>query len=375
MRKILYSLLIIAFTQQLSAQNLDSTSASINNPQISLSGFVDIFYAYDFNRPPNHIRQYFLFNHNRHNQFNLNLGAIQLDVDGDQYRARLALMAGTYAQDNYADEEPLLKSVLEAYAGVALNSSRTLWLDAGIFESHIGFEYVHSDKNFTLTHSLVAENTPYFLSGARLTWEVNPQLTLAGLVTNGWQRIARPLFNQTPGLGTQVLYQSRSGIEFNWSTFLSNDFPDQEARRFIYNNFYVQSDLNQKLTFTAGFDIGLQQSAAASSEYDAWYVPTAILHYQINPEWAIAARMEAFHDQQEVIIIRPAGTGINLRGYSLNIDRKIGDAVSIRTEFRYFTNEEATFLRWNEDLVETSRSNLAWVTSLAVRIPEMRLSR
>ena len=47
-------------------------------PTINIYGFVDIFYVYDFNEPVTDYRQPFFYNHNRHNEFNLNLGIISL---------------------------------------------------------------------------------------------------------------------------------------------------------------------------------------------------------------------------------------------------------------------------------------------------------
>ena len=58
-------------------------------PEVSLYGFVDIFYVYDFNQPQTESRQPFFYNHNRHNEFNLNLGLISLQLEHLKYRARL----------------------------------------------------------------------------------------------------------------------------------------------------------------------------------------------------------------------------------------------------------------------------------------------
>jgi hypothetical protein len=49
---------------------------------------------------------------------------------------------------------------------------KTLWLDAGIFGSHMGFESALSIDNPTLTKSFVAENSPYYWSGAKLTYHI-----------------------------------------------------------------------------------------------------------------------------------------------------------------------------------------------------------
>ena len=67
--KIVIVLILTSF--ELLAQD---TSYWHTKPTLTFSGFTDVFYIYDMNRPQGDYRQPFLFNHNRHNEFNLNLG-------------------------------------------------------------------------------------------------------------------------------------------------------------------------------------------------------------------------------------------------------------------------------------------------------------
>ncbi len=102
-------------------------------PTLTLSGFVDVYYMYDFNQPTQTGRQPFLFNHNRHNEMNLNIGFIKLEASHSKYRSKLALQAGTYVNDNYTAEPETYKSLFEENVGISLNKKNNLWLDAGIF--------------------------------------------------------------------------------------------------------------------------------------------------------------------------------------------------------------------------------------------------
>jgi hypothetical protein len=119
-------------------------------PTLTISGFADVFYVYDFNQTLGTERQPFLFNHNRHNEFNLNLGFVKLGLEHSKYEANLALQTGTYANDNYAAEPGLLKNIFEANVGVSLNKKNNLWINAGVFASHIGFESAISTDNWTM---------------------------------------------------------------------------------------------------------------------------------------------------------------------------------------------------------------------------------
>ncbi len=173
MQQIRQYALLILITLSSSGLLAQRDSTWQQNPRLNISGFADVFYVYDFNQPQGTERQAFLFNHNRHNEFNLNLGLVKLDVDHSKYRANFALQTGTYANDNYAAEPGLLKNIFEANIGISLNNKNNLWLDAGVLPSHIGFESAISMDNMTLSRSLSAENSPYFLTGAKLTFNPN----------------------------------------------------------------------------------------------------------------------------------------------------------------------------------------------------------
>lgn len=43
----------------------------------NVSGYAEVYYGYDFNRPVSNNRPPFLYNQNRHNEVNVNLGFIK----------------------------------------------------------------------------------------------------------------------------------------------------------------------------------------------------------------------------------------------------------------------------------------------------------
>jgi hypothetical protein len=74
--------------------------------------------------------------------------------------------------------------------------------------SHIGFESAISKDCFTLTRSILADNSPYFESGAKISYSSdNGKWFVSGLVLNGWQRIQRVNGNSTVAFGHQLTYR------------------------------------------------------------------------------------------------------------------------------------------------------------------------
>lgn len=335
------ALLIAAFCfYRADAQKEDDWQAP---PSLSIHGFLDVFYIYDFNKPEGGFRQEFLFNHNRHNEFNLNLGLMGLQLDHAKYRARFTLQAGTYANDNYANETGVFRNVFEAWAGLALNRSNTLWIDAGVLPSHLGFESAVSMDNWTLTRSLSAENSPYYLTGARLSYQPGDAWEVAALLVNGWQRIQRVEGNSLPSFGTQVKYSASDRLMLNWSTFIGTDDPDPTRRMRYFSNLYGQVQLTERLGLLAGIDLGLQQQSKGSASYDFWFVPTVIGRYMLDARWKTALRLEYYQDAEGVIISADGPDGFQTTGVSWNLDYAPAATVACRVEARWMGSPNPVF--------------------------------
>lgn len=356
-------LLLLLCTVQLSAQTDDAWS---EKPEFKFQGFVDVFYVYDFNDPAGSSRQPFLFNHNRHNEFNLNLGLASLSMDHSKYRARLSLQTGTYANDNYAAEPGVLKNIFEATVGIALNRKNTLWLDAGIMPSHLGFESAISMDNYTLTRSLSAENSPYFLTGAKVTFDPSERWEIAGLIVNGWQRIQRLEGNSLPSFGTQVVFKPSGNLLLNWSTFIGTDDPDETRRMRYFNNLYGQFQLTESIALIAGFDFGLQQRSRGSNAYELWLSPTIIGRYSIDTRWKTAFRLEYFQDKTGVIVPSGAEGSFQSLGLSWNLDYTPTPIIACRLEGRWMGNKDPFF----ETGTGLTENNFILATSIAIKIAE-----
>jgi hypothetical protein len=324
------------------AQN-DSIKSSF-----AVSFYADLYYCYDFGNPENHERPPFFYSFNRHNEVNLNLGFINGSYTAKNFRANFGLMAGTYAQYNLAAEQPLLRNLWQANVGLKLSRTKTIWLDGGVFASHIGFESVISKDCWALTRSILAENTPFYKSGVKISYTAdNSKWYLAGMALNGWQRIARVQGNNTPAFGTQITYSPNGIITFNYSTFIGNDKPDTVAQWRYYHNFFLLLHPTDKFGITLGFDYCMEQKSKGSREYNRLYSPVVILRYQCFTKLAIAVRGEYYNDENGIIIATGAPYGFQTSGYSFNLDYKLNENAIWRVEFRGLSSKDDIFLSEN----------------------------
>ncbi|WP_128548382.1 porin [Larkinella soli] len=353
------------------AQPADSTAAATG---LRLTGYVEAYYAHDFTAPRTvRERPGFLYNHRRNREVNINLAFLKAAWSGNRTRAGLALQVGTYPQYNYASEQELVRNILEANAGVKLSRTRSLWLDAGIFGSHIGFESAVSKDCWTLTRSLLAENSPYYLAGLKLTYEsADGRWTLLGSLVNGWQRVRIPEGFRGPALSTQVQFRPTKVLTLNWSSFLGSDRPDSLKQGRFFNNFYAVLQPGGRVGLQLGFDIGRDRKPVvrAGSEVRVdgggvyvWFSPVAIVRLRTGEGGYLNGRVEYYDDRHGVIVGR-TGTpnGFRTFGYSLGYDHTVLPNALLRVEGKIYDSRDPVF----EGRHGLSRTSTALTTSLAV---------
>ena len=357
------NILLIAFGL-ITISGYSQTDTSKNASAITFSGYAEVYYLYNFNNTLNNNQPPFIYSFNRSNEFNVNLGYMKANYSSEKVRGNLALMTGTYPHANLSAEPEVLRNLLEGNIGVKISNRKSLWLDAGIFTSHIGFESAIGKDCWNLTRSLLADNSPYYESGVKLGYiTTDEKWYLAAMLLNGWQRIKRVDGNSTPAFGTQITYKPNKNVTINSSTFIGNDKPDSVRQMRYFHNFYTIFNLNEKWACTFGFDAGMEQKAKGSSKMNKWYSPVLILKYSATNKLSIAARGEYYRDKNGVIISYGTPNGFQTTGISANVDYSIQPNVLWRVEARSLQSKDKIFDKRNAMLTR----NTSWLaTSISV---------
>ena len=344
---IFFGVILINYNTALNASeehtsnNLSSQTHETQNI-LSMSGYLETYYLHDFNRPNDEIRPSFTYSHNITDRPSINLGVIKLNLSAERVRANLALGTGTYMRANYALEPRDLQKVFEANIGLKLSDN--IWLDAGVMPSHIGFESAVGLDNWTLTRSMLADNSPYFETGLRLSYASDDGKWYAsGLILNGWQRIQRPDGNTTPAIGHQLTYKPNANITLNSSSFIGNDKSDNDRRMRYFHNLYGQYQLNDRWGLITGFDIGAEQIERNSKIYNVWLTPIVIAKYTYSDKLSLAARAEYYQDKHGVIVSTDTPNGFKTFSCSTNIDYRVSKNFAIRAELRKFHSKDKIF--------------------------------
>lgn len=329
--------------------------------KLAIKAYGELYKAVDFSNFDVDRKAGYLYNHARQGELSANLLLVQADWTDSNARATLGLMAGDYTGFNLSSEPIWARSVYQASAGVKLSSSHQLWLDAGIFPSHLGSESPIGSECLTLTRSLSAEGSPYYEAGLNLNLtSCDEKLYVSFLILNGWQVIRRSPGQPRHSLGTQIKYTHKENYTFNYSTFLSWAIPGNRSHYRSFHDLFVKARPSEQIEWIAGFDIGFEQIPNRDRPA-VWYSPLAILRYKVSDRWYVAARVENFYDEAELIVSNNLKEAVNLVGASVNVDYRINDKFLWRTEWR-----QIQLLRENS---AQNRMSDVFTSSLCVQIP------
>lgn len=339
MRFILFFLFSLINCTHSNSQTAINDSAQ---QPLTISAYGEFYYSYDFSKPFNNEKSNFVYNYKRHNEISANLIFVKANYKKQNYRANLGAMVGTYAEYNLASEPKWAQFIFEANAGMKLSQKHNLWFDIGIIPSHLGFESAVGGDCWTLTRSLLAEGSPYYEAGAKLSYtSKNEKWYLSACVLNGWQRIRNTTNTDVPAFGIQIQHKPKEGMTLNYGNFIGQVQPDTIGSWRHFHNLYLQCESEKKWAFILGFDFGMDKYT--QENYGVWYSPVAILRYQWTPKWTTAARLEYYADKHGIIFPTHTINGFQTFGISFNQDCLISQYVKLRLEYKYLQSKDPIF--------------------------------
>jgi hypothetical protein len=298
---------------------------------VSFSGFIDVAYLWNANRPTNH--ENFIpgtgTSGKRANEFTLNLAQVQWSraVSAEQpVGFTLSLVAGEGTEVVHAGEPKggdVLRHIYQA--SVAYRLRNGVVLEAGVYPSHIGLEGFYSKDNWNYTRSWLGELSPYYQAGVKASYAFNARWSGQLHVLNGWQLINDN--NDGKAIGTQLAWSS-GPLTASLNTFVDAD------RTFA--DVVVLYRVRPRLQLGASGDVG-------SQEHAQWRGGGAYARYAIDDHNAVAVRAEHFRDPEAGI----SGTARTLHEATVTYEMHPREHVILKLETRYdrstapvFTDQE-----------------------------------
>jgi len=277
----------------------------------------------------------------RNNQFGLNMAMISLAYQSKTLRSTLSFHYGDIAESTWPAKYNLIQ---EANAGVELR--KKLWLDVGIFRSHIGLESTQPRENITSSMSLANVYEPYFFSGAKLTYNLTSKLSLQLNAFNSFSSIVET--NKNKLIGSTIIYSPNKALTFTYNFITGDDTPDSSKikhQRF-YNNFYLTFQ-KKKWSLGAEFNFGAQNN---TKKMDSINLSTAFMNsslvvvkHQTYEKVGFYARLEWFSDMDEMIS-GGSKMGKYTWGTTCGVEYKPLKNVAMSIEGRYLKSDKPNFI-------------------------------
>lgn len=319
---------------------------SLELGKLKVSGLVDVYYLNDFHVVGATDRPY-ASSSARLLEFTVNMAYLDLDYRTEKVRARFVPGFGTYINTNNILEPGSLKNILEANAGIKLSRKKDIWFDAGIFGAPFTNETAISKNQNIYTRSLAAENSPYYLSGVRLTYPLSAKTNFYFYMVNGWQQMADR--NKPLSICTQVEYRPTNKLLFNWSTYVGSEQTPQTPtyRNRYFNDLYVIFEPSKKWSFTACASHGLQEKRDTLTQQlpmHTWWQLNGTAKYLVKPNFFVSARAEYYEDlKQTIVVSKTSVQSFNAFSETLSLNWKVSRNALLRLEGRRYHSDRAVF--------------------------------
>ena len=354
------SLLLMLFLAKAQISPDSANNTNLKKGKLTVEGYVDVYYSYAVSHPSDKNRPYFV-SYNRDNEINVNLAYLSIKYNSDWVRATFTPGFGTYMNANYAAEPQTLQNLLEANVGIRLFRKKDIWLDAGVISSPYGNESAYSFDQIPYTRSIGSENTPYYLTGAKLTLPLNSMWNLYLFLLNGWQVIESQ--HDALDFGSQLEFKPNDRWDINWNTYLGNESssanPNYKTRYFT--DLYATYNPSEKLNVAADAHIGWQEvDETGITKTRRWWNLALSGRLTFAPRNSLSIRLEHYADPDQVLVVPVTGVyGFVLSSTSLGYNLSVTDQVLFRLEARYFKSPSGIYPLRNQ----TSTNQDLWLTA------------
>jgi hypothetical protein len=208
---------------------------------------LDIDYVYDFNHPKDHTisGSSEIFRSGEVQVTQVGLGG---DFNYKNVLGRVMTQFGMYSQTTPRNDaspgvgqwnlDNAYRYISEAYGGYHLDVMNGINIQGGIFMSYIGLWSYYQYDNWSYQPSYVSSNTPWFFNGARVQIFPSDKLKIEPWFVNGWQSYGK--FNDSPGVGMQVLWRPNGALSVLSNTYFGKDTLGVPGRKRVHSDDSIQ---------------------------------------------------------------------------------------------------------------------------------------
>jgi hypothetical protein len=270
------------------------------------------------------------------------MALISLKYNSKNVRGNFGLHFGDIPKAIWPTE---LNMIQEANGGFRIYKG--LWLDAGIFRSHIGVESTQPRENVATSMSLVDNYEPYYFSGVKLTYAVNSKLALQINAFNSFNTLVD--YNKDKLVGFSAVYDPNDNISITYNFLTGDESADTISRkqRRYYNDIYATIK-SGKLTLALEANYGWQENSAIKDSLKSatFYSGLIVARYQFIKKSALYIRGEYLSDPDQALTGSLA-FGNSVMGTTAGLEFKPYKNIALSAEGRILQSENVIFKERN----------------------------
>ena len=283
-----------------------ATTRPTSAVQLSISGYVELFYQWSFNDPSNGITSYRAFD-NRHNALTVSNAVLDATGAVGPISTRVALQVGQTPETYYLAEPTspgaggaggsgpgLWKHIQQAIAAWRAPLGRGLLVEGGIFLSPIGPESMPIKDQWNWSRSGLFFALPAYHTGLRVSYPVTDRITLTLGGYNGWNSVVDN--NSEKSIGAQLSYNLTDKVTWQLLYFTGVERPGGSAEGSHWRHLfdaYLFWYPTPRLSLLVHGDAGFERTAFGTS----WWSAGALYgRAKIQPWLYLAARGDLFRE-------------------------------------------------------------------------------
>ncbi len=322
---------------------------------MDISGFIDGYYSFNFNRPNtsegnfDQVNQLYNFN-DKTDQFELSAAKLTLNHDPDPVGAHVDFVYGRTeelinASASNSTSPSQLPYLEQAFLSLKPPKAKGFELDFGKFVTAAGAEVIEAKDNWNYSRSLLFVNAiPYWHFGARTSMPVSKTDTIGFQLVNGWNNVSKSNGGVT-GVFTNALVTPKATWNLNYIVGPENPNTSSGLRNLIDTtllltppgkvNAYVNFDYgqNQDATYVCGT---APTTICGDNRLKTWWGVEGAAHIQASGKSAVALRYGYFDDAQG----NQTGAVQQLNEGTFTYEYKWVEGLMMRAEYRIdFSNK------------------------------------
>ena len=310
---------------------------------MSLSGSVDAYYGYNFNKPGSRTSAFHSLDPHS-NSMTLNLVELDLNKavsDSSPLGYRLTFGYGPTADivngGDFGIGNVTGANFLQYYLSGQIPGSK-LTIDVGKFVTQHGAEVIETAPNWNYSRGILfGFAIPFYHFGVRATYAASEQVSLAAFLVNGWNNVVDNNGGKT--FGAQLIWTPSERFTFVQNYMVGpENADDNDNMRHLFDSLLTVG-LHEKVTFMTNFDYGMDEITGGGKVH--WIGAAGYLRLSPASWFAFTPRFEYYNDPNGFT----TGARQQVKEITFTPEFLIGENFITRFEYRRDWSNAATFSR------------------------------